>query len=251
MTIRYSKDYDQQRMAVILGEVVSAVNAGGLGAYTLFDDFHGLGLADFPTAGDNPGTPWTAELIKTSGNPVAQRTNNIDYNGWAKISIDTTDEQQSAGIWPKGYVGVNSVDAVSNNILFQTRVAVYQITGGALTAAWGLVGGTPGEDAYAYFQIDETLAVTCHAVAGDGPGTTGIVLSPITAYTFKIDVSDITNIKFYINDVRVAADSTFSASPNMGVTLGAYIAKDSGAAHGNVYIDYMSYTQTRSAFTQD
>lgn len=234
-----------------LSDRIAALEAGGgssPGSLSFFDDFVGAAPVDFPTSA-NIGTPWRAALVG-DGPPFAKRTGSYDFGGWAQVGLEATDEAQTAGISLDRYLGLNSIGATPTVLIFQSRMAIHSL-GAGVSAHFGMVGADEGDDPYAWFSINEAGLVTCNAIHGV-PTSSAITMANDTAYTFKIDVTDFTDIKFYIDDVRVAAGTTFSANQDTGVNIGMGIAKDSGTGTGSLLADYLSLAQgTRSPASPD
>ena len=70
--------------------------------------------------------------------------------------------------------------------------------------------------------------------------TTATTVTAGTFYTFRIDVHDVTSVKFYINGARVAKTTTFSMANGTNVVLQPYfmVYKNAGAGLGDLQIDY-------------
>jgi hypothetical protein len=104
----------------------------------------------------------------------------------------------------------------------------------------------------AWFTVDGSGEVFCETDdnATDRSVTSGVTVINTVGHYYKIDMSDVTSIKFYIDGVRVAAGTTFpfvavGANALVQPFLGCYKVATS-AGLGTIAIDYVKLWQKRS-----
>jgi len=183
----------------------------------LFDDDF---LGDWPAAATvlplGTNNPWLK--VETLGLGI---TDSDEANGVKKFAFDAVAEAATAALYM-----VNSPFDIDKNPVFECILAIYDIGDDAtLDFNWGLASDTHATDfdsiaTFAAFHMDSPgLSVLCHSDDGTtdtAPVDTLVDLVDNTMATFKIDVSDKTKVKFFINGVRVLASTTFDISAYTG-----------------------------------
>jgi hypothetical protein len=193
---------------------------GAINGPLVFDtDFFG----DYPAAGSAFAAPWTK--VETNGIGI---TSVASANGNLSFVFDAVNEAATAAL----YMASLPFD-VDDSPIFECRLAIYDIgDNAALDFNFGLASGTHATDfdsvsQYAAFHLDGTdLSVKCRSK--DGTTTvadtdTTIDLVDDTFATFKIDATDKSNVKFYINGSQVLTSTTF--------TLAAYTSRLTPIVH--------------------
>jgi hypothetical protein len=204
------------------------------------DDFIGTS-ATFPTSAD-PATPWLVVDASASGSPTYVRNASN-----AVITLAATSEVEN--------LCLAHGDALSFDIDLIQRMQIRIRLGAALTTGTELVFGlgsaradtTDSVAANAWFKMvgaNSTTLVYCES--DDGTRDNDDISSGQTlGTTFKEFIIDFTggksNVKFYVDGVRVAASTTFDMS---GYSVGLQpIVQLQKAANTNVdavTIDYIS-----------
>lgn len=206
------------------------------GALVLDDDF----LGDYPaaaTAFDN-AQPWLK--VETLGLGV---TETGGANGALKFAFNAVAEAATAALYMPSLPF-----AVGGNPIFEARVAVFDKgDDAALDINIGLANGTHATDfdtitEYAAFHLNGAdLSVNCQS--DDGTTTvaatdTTVDLVDDTYANLKIDASDLTDVKFYINGMRVLASTTFDISQAAGpLTPIVHVEKTSNDTTADVRVD--------------
>jgi hypothetical protein len=233
--------------------------AGRQDYWEFFDDFFGA-AGTFPTSADGL-QPWTVTDTSSAGTPTYTRGSDAATGssapGVAKLDFDTQAEAQNVCLM---WGGIEQLD-INDGLVFETRLKMNQAAINANTTfSFGLAAGRnatwESTTQFAAFQLLGTASTTVVYVETDdnvtdtAPVSTGLTL--INAYkTFKIDMQDLTNIKFYMTDansklVRVCGSTTFDFSGFSGSLYPIYqLQKASDANADGVTIDYCRVTGRR------
>ncbi len=181
----------------------------------LFYDFEG----DWPAAGTAlTELPWTK--VETNGLGVLSSD---EANGVLKFSADAVVEAATSAL----YMQAAPIHPSTNPII-EFRMAIFDIgDDAALDINFGLANDTHATDAdlitdSIFFHLDGTdLAINCECDDGSnetGATDTTLELTDDTYATFKIDCTDLSDIKFYIDledgngYTRVLSSTTFSVA---------------------------------------
>lgn len=199
------------------------------------------------------GVPgWTA--IDTSAIGLTTPIQVADQScGVYSLLFDAQDEEQESGLYmndelvlnlDKGPVIEFRLDiAVLPTLLTETYFGVVNnYVKGTLAAA------DQGPTVHICFMLDGTGAVTIHTddTANDNDAVaTGITAVPGTYNIFRIDMTTISDVKFYIDGAPVATSTTFDCSTGAAVMVQPYIVqyKSAGAGLGTTYIDFIRMWQ--------
>lgn len=208
------------------------------------DDFYGTS-ATFPTSAD-PATPWLAVDTSSAGTPTYVRNASN-----AVLTLASTSEVEN--------VCLAHGDALSFDIddIFtaEFRVKVSGCTSGT-TISWGLASARNDDPsamtALILFQMvgaTSTTDVTCQTddnVTDTAPVSAATTLST-TFKRFTIDLANKSNVKFYIDGVRVCTGTTFTmAGYSSGLQPFIQIQKTSSANTDAVTVDYVKIAAKRS-----
>ena len=209
------------------------------------DDFHGTS-ATFPASAD-PATPWLVADTSAAGTPTYVRN-----AGNAVLTLSSTSEVQNVCL----YHG----DALSFDIddlqRIEYRLKVTGCTTGT-TITWGLASArndTPASmTALALFQMVGATSTTDVTVETDDNVTDTAPVSSGSAQstTYKRYVIDFTggksNVKFYIDGVRVAASTTFTmAGYTAGLQPFVQIQKAANTNVDAITVDYVKIWAKRT-----
>ena len=174
-------------------------------------------------------------------------------NGQFLLHLAANDEAQDAVL----YHGDNKTFDVGNGLIFEARVNMAVAPGTGVCAVFGMAGDhNLDKDAVteaAWFRFDASLA--CKVETDDTTNNNDDVATGHTAVAgtydvYRIDFTDLTDVKFFINGTRVAASTTFDMS---NLTAGEQqmqpyfsLDKASGAGLGDMNIDYVKIYSKRS-----
>lgn len=226
-----------------------------------FDDFEGSG-ATFATSAD-PATPWLVADTSSAGTPTYTRGNDLGTSGGAygeaAVTMDSQSEVQNVCL----YWGDKLQFDIAAGLKFECRI---KTNGATMTSGSSLAFGLTGDrndaiDSIAYaalFRVigaDSTTAVVCESDDGTtdlDDKATGQTL--INAYkTFKIDMQDKSNVKFYMTDsnsklIRVAPTVTFDVDQYAGGLQPFFQLQKTASANTNGFVlDYVKISGSRRA----
>ncbi len=246
-------------VAVLNGDAIrwdrSANTATPLNAIADADFLVGVAIADAEAADDVVVVELNAKpvyqidvfrdrsdtvIVKTAGSPSITWT-----PGCAKLAFDNTAEAQK--------VDILSAAAIPVTVPFiaEGRVAAFDIgDDAALDFNIGVANATHASDADSitesvFFHLDGS-ALDIKAESDDG--TTEVAATDTTVdavddtfFDFRIDARDLSNIKLYINGVRVLATSTFKLNKATGpIKLLVHLEKSSNDTTGEVRVAHLA-----------
>lgn len=231
-------ELDPHSMRRVIDELL-ARSSGGIDTskFQVFDDFI-MRARNFPNGSPDSGCPWIATIDKGAGAVMGGGIG--DGNGWAKLSLPSTDGDFVAKI-------------ETDNILFQFAKGV---TWEARIAVDGINGITTSFFGFSN-ALHFTLAGSYELLATDDVDnhSTGFVLDPLTAYKLAIDASDLSAVKYYANDTLVYtsdSDGTSEIANNFAGLRFHHSKASSIVGVQYMFIDYVLATQAaRSTFQED
>ena len=224
------------------------------------DDFIGTGASISTSA--LYGSPWVVADTSSMGTPTYVM--GVDGGaasgapGIAKLDFDSQNEAQVIIL---SHGGIEQFD-VNDRLIYECRLKMNQaaVTSGT-DFSFGLCAGQnatwDSTTVMAAFRVVGATSTTAVVVETDDGTTdlddkaTGQTL--INAYKlFKIDLTDLTNVKFYMTDsnsklIRVASGTTFDISAYSSCVQPVFqLQKSATAATDGVSIDYVRVTGRRN-----
>lgn len=173
-------------------------------------------------------------------------------NGVVGLALDATSEAQLGGIsWADQRTLV-----LNQGLIFEARFRLSVLPTGAVIAIVGLQGDhNAAADTVAesvWFRADGNGVIT---VENDDTSNetskvaTGTTLTTADWIIAKIDCTDISDVKFFINGNRVATSTTFNMSTVAGLALQpvARISKGIATSVGTLQVDYIRAWMKRAA----
>ena len=155
------------------------------------------------------------------------------------------------------YHGDNKTFDVTHGLIFETKIDASTLPTGTTQFVAGmssdhhLVKDTVSQ--FAWFKMEGSGAIVCETddnVAIDNNDVaTGVTAVAGTANIYRIDFSTLTDVKFFIDGVRVCTSTTFNLNAlTAGTVLQPYISIDKPAdgSTGVVDIDYVKIWSNRS-----
>lgn len=254
--VRLAKTAD---VAVLNGDAIrwdrSANTATPLNAIADADFLVGVAIADAEAADDEVIVELNAKpvyqidvfrdrsdtvIVKTAGSPSITWT-----PGCAKLAFDNTAEAQKVDILSAAAI------PVTVPFIVEGRVAAFNIgDDAALDFNIGVANATHASDADSitesvFFHLDGS-ALDIKAESDDG--TTEVAATDTTVdavddtfFDFRIDARDLSNIKLYINGVRVLATSTFKLNKATGpIKLLVHLEKSSNDTLGDFRVAHLA-----------
>lgn len=213
-----------------------------LAPVVFYDDFlyKTLNVTDFWTAIDVSAAGNTTPIVVASG-----------INGIARLPLDSTSEAQESGLT----FGDQRSFVLNQGLIWEARVTLSTLPTSLAIAVWGMAGNknavadTVAESAW--FRADGSGAITveCDDTVNETTKVaTGTTIVAGEYHVYKIDFSVITDVKFYIDGVRVALATTFTMAQVATLKLQNYfhIAKASGAGLGVLDVDKVNAWQKRT-----
>jgi len=213
-----------------------------LAPVTFYEDFLGKDTI--------PPEKWAYIDVSVAGNttPIVAAD---AANGILRCPLDATSEAQETG----AYWNDQRPLVLNQGLVFECRMALQTLPTLLSIAVWGLAGNknavadTVAESVW--FRVEGNGVVTVESddtVNEQTDIATGITVTAGQMKTYRIDCTDITSVKFYVDGAQVAAATTFNMSQVAALALQPYVhlAKASGAGLGVLDIDYIRVWQKRS-----
>ena len=173
-------------------------------------------------------------------------------NGQFLLHLAATNEAEDAVL----YHGDNKTFDVGNGLIFEARVNMAVAPGVGVCAVFGMCGDhNLDKDTVteaAWFRFDASLV--CKVETDDTTNNNDDIATGHTAVAgtydiYRIDFTDLTDVKFFINGARVATGTTFDMS---NLTAGEQqmqpyfsLDKTSGTGLGDINIDYVKIFSNR------
>ena len=224
-------------------------------AVVLDEDFvgpsHAAG-AGIPTAA-TVGYPWIQKTVKTGGTPTVAAVANA-AGGVIRCALDATSEKQEATLYAADVLNWDMTKStiiefrVSNHVV-PSAAAVEMVYG--LHSAW--IDGPDNASFYADFQ--QLASGVVNMRTKDGVNTIAAAAVPAvtmavdTYHIFRIDATDPTNVRFFIDGTEVSTKGQFTfAATGANAILQPYftVYKASGTGVGTLDIDMVQAGMNRS-----
>lgn len=220
-------------------------------AVTLEDEF-AYPAATIPTQGAPViGYPWVKRTVQTGGTPTVIVTANA-AGGTARLALDATSEKQEATFYSNDSLNWDMTKSaqfearISNHVV-PSAAAVEMVFG--LQSAW--IDGPDNASFYAEFQ--QLASGVVNMRTKDGVQTlsaaTAVTMAVDVFHTFRIDATDPTNVRFFIDGVEVSTPKQFSfAATGANAILQPYVSvyKASGVGVGTIDLDMIQLGMNRS-----
>ena len=212
-----------------------------------YDDFIGADIVIPASGAVESGCKWSKKIEGAAPPTVAKTAGGV--NGFVACSLTADSQKQDAAL----HMNDELMFSIAQGAIFETRLALTTLPTLNGIASFGLWGAwADGGSAYRVgFEVPAGGLVACESDdnATDTSASSGITMIAGTYYIFRIDCTDQSNIKFFINGNRVAGSTTFinaasAANSKAQPHLGLY--KASGAGLGVISIDYVKIFQNRS-----
>lgn len=215
------------------------------------DDFVGAGSLVVPAAGSaESGADWVKKIVGAAPPTVAGVASGI--GGQVACTLTSTSEKQDAVLYWGDQKGLDA----TKGLIFEARVQLSVLPSAAgVQAVWGVasnwIDGPDNNTCYLEFGATANGAVLVRSFDGT---TTKSVASGVTLLTTdwatcRIDASDVTDVKYFINGAQVSTTGlvNFAATGTLAV-LQPYLAmyKASGTGVGTLTADYVKAGMNRS-----
>lgn len=219
-----------------------------------YDDFLGArGLAAIPAASsEEQGVDWCKVIVGAAPPTVA--FNADAANGAVSCALTSASQAQDAVLYWGDQLGLD----VTNGGIFEFRAQLDVLPTTGVTCVAGLAGphnldkDTVANHAWFRWQANATgLVETDDTTNNNDDKATGLTTVVDTYNIYRIDFSDLSSVKFYVDGVQVATSTTFDMS---NLTAGEKIMqpyfsldKASGTGVGTLKIDYVRFWGHRGA----
>jgi hypothetical protein len=215
------------------------------------DDFLGQSAVAVPAAGAAvDGDPWVAKIVAAAGAPTVAGVANA-AGGQVAATLAVTSEKEDAVLYWGDNLGID----ITKHAIFETRVNLSVLPSATgVQAVWGLasvwIDGPNNNTCYARFGATANGAILIQTF--DGVTTksvaTGVTVIAGAWHYYRIDATDITNVRFFIDGAEVSTTGlvNFAATGTLAVLqpyLGVY--KPSGAGVGTLIADYVKIWSNR------
>jgi len=208
--------------------------------FVLWEDFAGPVVA-LPTSA-NAGQQWIKKLVQSGGTPTAARVAS-QAGGIIRLALDATSEKQEASVYQADDLGWDA----TKGLIWEARVNLHVLpSAAAVEMVWGLqsawIDGPDNASYYMQFQALASGAVNLRTK--DGVNTiskaSGTTKTADSWSVYRIDATDVTDVKFFIDGARVSTTSALSfAATGANALLQPYFSvyKASGTGVGSMDVD--------------
>lgn len=193
------------------------------------------------------GCKWAYKHVETGGSPTVAKSADV-VNAIVAIDLDDTDEAQEAAL----FMNDQLTFSIAQGLIFEARVKLAALPGSDVTASWGLWGDyATASDYRVGFEATGGGAITCESDdnATDTAASSGVTALATDWKIYRIDCTTQSNIKFFIDGVRVASGTTFNnaaSAANSKCQPHFGLVKASGTTEGTIHVDYVKIWQNRS-----
>ena len=223
-----------------------------------YDDFLGADTAVPDGGSEESGCKWSTKIVKSAGSPTVAKVADA-IGGVMALTLTNTDEAQGAGL----YWGDQEALSLEKGLIFEARVTfnVLPLTGTeTVQAVFGLAGAyhvTPDTvDCNAWFRVESAAntvllwEVDDNTANNDDDNTcAGITLVAGTYNIFRIDATDISAVKFYVDGVLVGTGNMDGLTAAIGNVQPYFMVSKAKTTTqtgtGTMYIDYVRVFQDR------
>ncbi len=210
------------------------------------DNFAGADVVIPASGSAESGCKWTKKI--TNSATVAKTANSV--NGLIACSLTSGSEAQEGALQMDDQLTFS----IAQGAIYECRLSL--ITAPTLlgVASWGLHGAyaAGGSNFRVGFEVTATnLIAVCESDdnSDDTPASSGVTLVVGTYNIFRIDMTNQTDIKFFIDGAPVAGSTTFAnaaSAANSKAQPHCGMYKPSGEGLGVISIDYVKVWQERS-----
>lgn len=218
----------------------------------LDEDFIGpshVGAAGIPTVA-TVGYPWIQKTVKTGGTPTVAAIANAG-GGVIRLALDATSEKQEASLYAADVLNWD----MTKSTIWEVRVSNHVLPTGVVEMVYGLqsawIDGPDNASFYAEFQQLSSGVVNFRTKDGvqtlSNASSTTMVVD--TFHNFRIDATDVTNVRFFIDGTEVSTPKQMSfAATGANAILQPYftVYKASGTGVGTLDLDMVQVGMNRS-----
>jgi hypothetical protein len=212
-----------------------------------YDDFLGADVAIPASGAAESGVAWTKKLVGAAPPTVAGTADGV--NGLVDLSLTSASQEQDAAL----HMNDELKFSIAQGAIFEARLALTTLPTLNGIASFGLWGAwAAGGSAFRVgFEVPAGGVVACESDddATDTSASSGITLVAGVYHIFRVDCTNQSAIRFYIDGAAVATGTTFvnaasASNSKCQAHIGLY--KASGAGLGVISLDYVKVWQDRS-----
>lgn len=210
------------------------------------DDFIGAGhTAGIPVAGSpTAGYPWVKKIVGAAPPTVALVSN--AGGGQVACTLTSTSEKQDAAL----YFNDNLSLDVTKGLVWQARAQLSVLPSAAgveavlgLSSAW--IDGPDNAAEFIRFRAtaNGTIVMSCYDGTTLTSASTGVTVATTDWHNYRVDCTDVTDIKFFIDGVPYNTAKQFGfAATGASAILQPYssVYKPSGTGVATLTIDAIS-----------
>jgi hypothetical protein len=222
-----------------------------LAAAILDEDFIGPGHSSIPAFGSPAtGYPWVQRTVKTSGSPTVAIIANSS-GGIVQNALDATSEKQEASLYANDQLNWD----MTKYATYETRAAASVLPTLLAVGILGLhsawIDGPTNAAAYAHFSIGAAGLVSMQMFDGTTTtsGSTGVNLVAGVFHSFRIDASDPTNLRFFIDGTEYSTKGQLAFAGTGAIAIlqpYASVYKASGAGLASIQLDTVQVSMNRT-----
>jgi len=212
------------------------------------DDFLGAGSAAIPAAGSaENGVFWTSKIVGAAPPTVGAVTNGA--GGQMQLALTSASQKQDAALYPGDVLNFD----VTKGLVWEARVKLSVTPTTSVQAIMGLqsawIDGPDNASYYLEFAASASGALLVRKK--DGVATTsaaaGVTLATSDWAILRIDTTDVTAVRFYINGVETTNSGVSFGATGANAVLQPYFAmyKASGTGVGTMIVDYVKIWTNR------
>lgn len=212
------------------------------------DDFLGARGTVIPTSA-TAGEPWVSKTVKSAGTPTVTAVANA-AGGQVACALDATSEKQDAILYFGDCKGLD----VTKALVYEARIALSVLPSAAsvqtvfgLSSSW--IDGPDNGAAYLEFGATANGAINCRSQDGTTQNSlsSGIVVTAGAFHLYRIDATDPTNVRFYIDGVDVTPSTIAFAATGASAILQPYVSvyKPSGTGVATTAVDVVKIWTNR------
>jgi len=213
------------------------------------DDFFGADVV-IPASGSvESGCKWSKKIVGAAPPTVEKVADEV--NGVIACALTADNEKQDAAF----HMNDELQFSLAQGVVFEAWVKLSVLpTGAASVASWGLWGAwADGGSAYRVGFTAESgsglITCECDDNATDTNASSGVTVTASDWHLYQIFCTDQTNIKFFIDGMRVAGSTTFNnaaSAANLKCQPHFGMYKATGTTVGTMQIDSVRILQNRS-----
>lgn len=217
---------------------------------TFIDDFLGQSAVAIPAAGAAvDGYPWVKKIVGSGPPTVAGVANGA--SGQVALTLAATSEKEDAVLYWGDNLGID----ITKLAIYEARANLSVLPSAAgVQADWGLdsvwIDGPNNNTCFARFGATANGAILIQTFDGVTTNSiaTGVTVAAGAFHIYRIDATNLADIRFYIDGVQVSANGAvnFAATGTLAVLQPyASVYKPSGVGVATLILDYVKIWSNR------